>query len=149
MKFKSVAIAIWGVVILLVILIPMPTVLMDVLFIINITISLLILLNSIYAKDALSMSSFPTLLLFTTLYRLALNIAATRLIIGQGDAGRVVESFGEFVGGNNIVVGAIIFLVIMLVQFLVITKGAERVSEVAARFTLDAMPGKQMAVDAA
>jgi len=148
MKFKSVAIAIWGVVILLVILIPMPTVLMDVLFIINITISLLILLNSIYAKDALSMSSFPTLLLFTTLYRLALNIAATRLIIGQGDAGRVVESFGEFVGGNNIVVGAIIFLVIMLVQFLVITKGAERVSEVAARFTLDAMPGKQMAVDA-
>jgi len=148
MKFKSVAIAIWGVVILLVILIPMPTVLMDVLFIINITISLLILLNSIYAKDALSMSSFPTLLLFTTLYRLALNIAATRLIIGQGDAGRVVESFGEFVVGNNIVVGAIIFLVIMLVQFLVITKGAERVSEVAARFTLDAMPGKQMAVDA-
>jgi len=148
MKFKSVAIAIWGVVILLVILIPMPTVLMDVLFIINITISLLILLNSIYAKDALSMSSFPTLLLFTTLYRLALNIAATRLIIGQGNAGKVVESFGEFVGGNNIVVGAIIFLVIMLVQFLVITKGAERVSEVAARFTLDAMPGKQMAVDA-
>jgi len=148
MKFKSVAIAIWGVVILLVILIPMPTVLMDVLFIINITISLLILLNSIYTKDALSMSSFPTLLLFTTLYRLALNIAATRLIIGQGNAGKVVESFGEFVGGNNIVVGAIIFLVIMLVQFLVITKGAERVSEVAARFTLDAMPGKQMAVDA-
>lgn len=148
MKFKSVAIAIWGVVILLVILIPMPTVLMDVLFVVNITISLLILLNAIYAKDALSMSSFPTLLLFTTLFRLALNVAATRLIIGQGDAGRVIESFGEFVGGNNIVVGAIVFLVIMLVQFLVITKGAERVSEVAARFTLDAMPGKQMAVDA-
>ncbi|UZQ86288.1 flagellar biosynthesis protein FlhA [Thermoclostridium stercorarium] len=148
MKYKSFAVAIWGVVILLVILVPLPTVLMDILFILNITISLLVLLNAIYAKDALSMSSFPTLLLFTTLYRLALNVAATRLIIGQGDAGKVVESFGEFVGGNNIVVGAIIFLVIMLVQFLVITKGAERVSEVAARFTLDAMPGKQMAVDA-
>lgn len=148
MKFKNVAIAIWGVIIILVILVPMPTVLMDVFFIVNITISLLILLNAIYAKDALSMSSFPTLLLFTTLYRLALNVAATRLIIGQGDAGRVVESFGEFVGGNDVVVGAIIFLTIMLVQFLVITKGAERVSEVAARFTLDAMPGKQMAVDA-
>jgi len=148
MKFKSVAIAIWGVIILLVILVPMPTLLMDVLFIANITISLLVLLNAIYAKDALSMSSFPTLLLFTTLFRLSLNIAATRLIIGQGDAGKVIESFGEFVGGNNVVVGAIIFLTIMLVQFLVITKGAERVSEVAARFTLDAMPGKQMAVDA-
>lgn len=148
MKLKSVAIAVWGVIILLVILVPMPTMLMDVLFVINITLSLLVLLNAIYSKDALSMSSFPTLLLFTTLYRLSLNVAATRLIIGQGDAGRVIESFGEFVGGNNIVVGAIIFLVIMLVQFLVITKGAERVSEVAARFTLDAMPGKQMAVDA-
>jgi len=148
MKFKSVAIAIWGVIILLVILVPMPTLLMDVLFIANITISLLVLLNAIYAKDALSMSSFPTLLLFTTLFRLSLNIAATRLIIGQGDAGKVIESFGKFVGGNNVVVGAIIFLTIMLVQFLVITKGAERVSEVAARFTLDAMPGKQMAVDA-
>lgn len=148
MKFKSVAIAIWVVIIILVILVPMPTLLMDLLAVVNITISLLILLNAIYAKDALSMSSFPTLLLFTTLYRLALNIAATRLIIGQGDAGKVIESFGEFVGGNNIVVGAIIFLTIMLVQFLVITKGAERVSEVAARFTLDAMPGKQMAVDA-
>ncbi|HEY8420984.1 MAG TPA: flagellar biosynthesis protein FlhA [Thermoclostridium sp.] len=148
MKFKSIAVAVWGVIIILVILVPMPTVLMDLLFVINITISLLILLNAIYAKDALSMSSFPTLLLFTTLFRLALNIAATRLIIGQGNAGKVIESFGKFVGGNNIVVGAIIFLTIMLVQFLVITKGAERVSEVAARFTLDAMPGKQMAVDA-
>ncbi|NLM10759.1 MAG: flagellar biosynthesis protein FlhA [Clostridiaceae bacterium] len=148
MKFKSVAIAVWSVIILLVILVPMPTLLMDVLFVVNLTISLLILLNAIYSKDALSMSSFPTLLLFTTLYRLSLNVAATRLIIGQGDAGKVIESFGEFVGGNNIVVGAIIFLTIMLVQFLVITKGAERVSEVAARFTLDAMPGKQMAVDA-
>jgi len=121
---------------------------MDLLLVTNLTISLLILLNAIYAKDALSMSSFPTLLLFTTLFRLSLNVASTRLIIGEGEAGKVIESFGKFVGGNNIVVGAIIFLLIMIVQFLVITKGAERVSEVAARFTLDAMPGKQMAIDA-
>lgn len=148
MNFKSVLIAVWAVIILLVILVPMPTLLMDLLLVINLTISLLILLNAIYAKDALTMSSFPTLLLFTTLFRLSLNVASTRLIIGRGEAGKVIESFGKFVGGNNIVVGAIIFLIIMIVQFLVITKGAERVSEVAARFTLDAMPGKQMAIDA-
>ncbi|MBP7175699.1 MAG: flagellar biosynthesis protein FlhA [Thermoclostridium sp.] len=148
MNFKSVLIAVWAVVILLVILVPLPTLLMDLLLVLNLTISLLILLNAIYAKDALTMSSFPTLLLFTTLFRLSLNVASTRLIIGEGEAGKVIESFGQFVGGNNIVVGAIIFLIIMIVQFLVITKGAERVSEVAARFTLDAMPGKQMAIDA-
>ncbi|NLN64282.1 MAG: flagellar biosynthesis protein FlhA [Clostridiaceae bacterium] len=148
MNFKSALIAIWAVIILLVILVPLPALLMDMLLVINLTLSLLILLNAIYAKDALSMSSYPTLLLFTTLFRLSLNVASTRLIIGQGEAGKVIRSFGEFVGGNNIVVGAIIFLIIMIVQFLVITKGAERVSEVAARFTLDAMPGKQMAIDA-
>ncbi len=148
MNFKSVLIAVWAVIILLVILVPMPTLLMDLLLVVNLTLSLLILLNAIYAKDALSMSSFPTLLLFTTLFRLSLNVASTRLIIGKGEAGKVIESFGEFVGGNNIVVGTIIFIIIMIVQFLVITKGAERVSEVAARFTLDAMPGKQMAIDA-
>ncbi|HBG22177.1 MAG TPA: flagellar biosynthesis protein FlhA [Peptococcaceae bacterium] len=148
MKFKSAIVAAWSIVILLVILVPLPSPLMDMLLVINITLSLLILLNSIYAKDALSMSAFPTLLLFTTLFRLSLNIASTRLIIGQGEAGKVIENFGKFVGGNNVVVGAIIFLIIMIVQFLVITKGAERVSEVAARFTLDAMPGKQMSIDA-
>lgn len=148
MKFKSVLIAIWAVVILLVILVPLPTLLMDMFLVINLTISVLILLNAIYAKDALAMSAFPTLLLFTTLFRLSLNVASTRLIIGKGEAGKVIESFGDFVGGGDIVVGAIIFLIIMIVQFLVITKGAERVSEVAARFTLDAMPGKQMAIDA-
>ncbi|NLM27464.1 MAG: flagellar biosynthesis protein FlhA [Clostridiaceae bacterium] len=148
MGIKSVLIAVWAVIILLVILVPLPTLLLDLLLVINLTLALLILLNAIYAKDALTMSSFPTILLFTTLYRLALNVASTRLIIGQGEAGKVIRSFGEFVGGNNIVVGAIVFLIIMIVQFLVITKGAERVSEVAARFTLDAMPGKQMAIDA-
>jgi flagellar biosynthesis protein FlhA len=148
MGIKSVLIAVWAVIILLVILVPMPILLLDILLVINLTLALLILLNAIYAKDALSMSAFPTILLFTTLYRLALNVASTRLIIGQGEAGKVIQSFGEFVGGNNVVVGAIVFLIIMIVQFLVITKGAERVSEVAARFTLDAMPGKQMAIDA-
>ena len=148
MGIKSVLIAVWAVIILLVILVPMPMLLLDILLVINLTLALLILLNAIYAKDALSMSAFPTILLFTTLYRLALNVASTRLIIGQGEAGKVIQSFGEFVGGNNVVVGAIVFLIIMIVQFLVITKGAERVSEVAARFTLDAMPGKQMAIDA-
>ncbi len=148
MKFKSIAIAIWAVAIILVILVPLPIFLMDVLLILNITLSIIILLNSIYAKSTLEMSSFPTLILFTTLFRVAMNIASTRLIIGQGNAGKVIENFGKFVGGNNIVVGVIIFLVIMIVQFLVITKGAERVAEVSARFTLDAMPGKQMAIDA-
>jgi flagellar biosynthesis protein FlhA len=148
MKFKSIAIAIWAVAIILVILIPLPPTLVDVLLILNITLSIIILLNSVYAQSALEMSAFPTLILFTTLFRVAMNVASTRLIIGQGNAGKVIENFGKFVGGNNIVVGAIIFLVIMIVQFLVITKGAERVAEVSARFTLDAMPGKQMAVDA-
>ena len=121
---------------------------MDVLLVVNIALSILILINAIYAPDALSMSSFPTMLLFTTLYRLSLNIISTRLIVGKAEAGEVIRSFGRFVGGNDLIVGFIVFLIIMIVQFLVITKGAERVSEVAARFTLDAMPGKQMAIDA-
>jgi len=148
MKNKSMAVAIFAVFIVLFIIVPIPPVLLDVLLVINITLSLLILINAIYAPDALSMSSFPTMLLFTTLYRLSLNVISTRLIIGRAEAGEVIRSFGRFVGGNDLVVGFIIFLIIMIVQFLVITKGAERVSEVAARFTLDAMPGKQMAIDA-
>ena len=141
-------VAICVVFIILFIIVPIPTFLLDVLLVINIALSFLVLINAIYATDALSMASFPTMLLFLTLYRLSLNIISTRLIIGKGEAGEVIRSFGEFVGGNDLIVGFIIFLIIMLVQFLVITKGAERVSEVAARFTLDAMPGKQMAIDA-
>ncbi len=148
MNNRNLMVAISVVFIVLFIIVPIPTFLLDVLLVINITLSLLILLNAIYATDALSMAAFPTMLLFTTLYRLSLNIVAIRLIIGQGEAGVVIESFGTFVGGDNLVVGVIVFLVIMIVQFMVITKGAERVSEVAARFTLDAMPGKQMAIDA-
>jgi len=148
MNNRNLMVAVSMVFIVLFIIVPIPTFLLDVLLVINITLSLLILLNTIYSTDTLSMAAFPTMLLFTTLFRLSLNIVAIRLIIGQGEAGKVIESFGTFVGGDNLVVGVIVFLVIMIVQFMVITKGAERVSEVAARFTLDAMPGKQMAIDA-
>ncbi|MGI6085881.1 MAG: flagellar biosynthesis protein FlhA [Acetivibrionales bacterium] len=148
MNNRNLMVAVSVVFIVLFIIVPIPTFLLDILLVINITLSLLILLNTIYSTDTLSMAAFPTMLLFTTLFRLSLNIVAIRLIIGKGEAGKVIESFGRFVGGNNLVVGVIVFLVIMIVQFMVITKGAERVSEVAARFTLDAMPGKQMAIDA-
>lgn len=145
---RNLMVAVCVVFIVLFIIVPIPTFLLDVLLVINIALSFLVLINSIYATDALQMASFPTLLLFLTLFRLSLNIISTRLIIGKGEAGEVIHSFGQFVGGNDLIVGFIVFLIIMLVQFLVITKGAERVSEVAARFTLDAMPGKQMAIDA-
>jgi flagellar biosynthesis protein FlhA len=148
MHNKNLGVAALVIVIILIIIVPMPAILLDLLLVINITISLLMTLNAIYATEALSMASFPTMLLFSTLFRLSLNIASTRLIIGTGEAGKVIESFGKFVGGNDLIVGAVVFFIIMIVQFLVITKGAERVSEVAARFTLDAMPGKQMAIDA-
>jgi len=131
------------------ILIPLNSAVLDFLLIINLTISILILLTNLFIKKALEFSTFPTVLLFLTLYRLALNIASTKLILGNGgDAGKVIKAFGQFVVGSNLVVGFVIFLIIVLVQFIVITKGAERVAEVAARFTLDAMPGKQMAIDA-
>ena len=99
-------------------------------------------------KKALDLSAFPSLLLLTTLFRLALNVSATRLILLEGDAGEVIEAFGNFVVGGNLVVGLVVFLILIVIQFVVITNGAERVAEVAARFTLDAMPGKQMAIDA-
>ena len=148
MKNRNLMVAVCAVFIVLFIIVPIPNFLLDVLLVINIALSFLILLNAIYANDALSMAAFPTMLLFTTLYRLSLNIVSTRLIIGRGEAGEVIQSFGRFVGGNDLIVGFMIYIIIMLAQFLVITKGAERVAEVAARFTLDAMPGKQMAIDA-
>lgn len=131
------------------IIIPLPTFFLDFAFVTNIAISLMILLISIYIKDALEFSVFPSLLLITTLFRLGLNISSTRQILTNGgNAGQVVSTFGNFVLQGNVVVGFIIFIIIVIVQFLVITKGAERVAEVSARFTLDAMPGKQMAIDA-
>ena len=148
MKFGDMSVAILIVAMILIIIIPIPSGLLDVLLAINISIALIILLNVIYSKEALQISVFPSLLLFTTMYRLSLNIKSTTLVLDKGEAGKVIEGFGTFVAQGNLVVGFIIFLIIMIVQFLVITKGTERVSEVAARFTLDAMPGKQMAIDA-
>ena len=129
-------------------IVPLPTWLLDILLTVNITIAVTVLMVSIYISSGTQLASYPTILLITTLYRLSLDISATRLILLQADAGEVIRSFGMFVVGGNFVVGAVIFLIITLVQFIVITKGAERVAEVAARFTLDAMPGKQMSIDA-
>ncbi len=134
--------------IVLMIIIPLPTVLLDILLAINITASIIIILLTMFTTEVLQLSVFPTLLLITTLFRLALNISSTRLILKDGYAGEIIEGFGSFVVGGNYVVGIIIFLIIMVIQFMVITNGSGRVAEVSARFTLDAMPGKQMAVDA-
>src|SRR5262245_9508972 len=129
-------------------IVPLPTFVLDLLISLNITISVILLMVAIYVSDALRIAAFPTILLITTLFRLGLNVSATRLILLQADAGEVIRSFGEFVVRGNFVVGAIVFLILTLIQFIVISKGSERVAEVAARFTLDAMPGKQMAIDA-
>ena len=136
------------VVIVLFIIIPLPTVLLDILLVVNISLSMLILVITMTVSDALDFSIFPSLLLITTLFRLGLNVSTTRQILRFGYAGEVIQNFGNLITGGNIVIGVVIFLIIVLVQFIVITKGAERVAEVAARFTLDAMPGKQMAIDA-
>lgn len=149
MKLLNNTVSIFIILIILLIIIPLPTFLLDMMLIINIGLSLVILLTTMYIKEPLQFSVFPSLLLITTLFRLSLNISSTRLILGnEGDAGHVIKTFGEFVMAGNAVVGFIIFIIIVIVQFVVITKGAERVAEVAARFTLDAMPGKQMAIDA-
>jgi len=148
MKFREAFLGIFIVAIILIIVVPPPAFILDFLFMINIFLALLIMLDAIYAKKSLEMSLFPTLLLVTTLFRLALNICSTRLILGNGYAGEVVNTFGNFVAGGNMVVGVIIFAIIVIINFMVITKGSDRVAEVTARFTLDAMPGKQMAIDA-
>lgn len=148
MKFGDLVVAIGIIAMVIIIIIPVPTWTLDILLSLNISLSLLLLLISMYTKDVLEISIFPSLLLISTVYRLALNISTTRSILKDGDAGRVIETFGQFVIQGDIVVGFIVFLIIVIVQFIVITKGAERVAEVAARFTLDAMPGKQMAIDA-
>ena len=133
---------------ILCLIIPVPLTLLDILFTLNISLSMIILFNALFSKEPLDMSSFPTLLLLTTLFRLALNVSSTRNILLYGEAGNVVNTFGEFVGGGNLIVGGVVFFVLVIMQLLVINKGSERVSEVTARFTLDAMPGKQMAIDA-
>lgn len=147
-RIMDMGVALLLVMIVLVIIIPIPTGVMDFLLAISISVAVVILLDAIFATNALDMSVFPSLLLITTLYRMSLNIATAKLILGEGHAGGVISGFGSFVARGNLVVGFVIFIIIMIVQFMVITKGSERVSEVTARFTLDAMPGKQMAIDA-
>lgn len=147
-KMMTNVFAVFVIFIVLAIIIPLPTQILDFLLIINIGLSLVILLMTMYIKEALEFSIFPTILLLTTVFRLSLNVSTTRGILSNGYAGEVVKTFGEFVMGGDAIVGFIIFIIIVIVNFLVITKGSERVSEVAARFTLDAMPGKQMAIDA-
>jgi flagellar biosynthesis protein FlhA len=129
-------------------IIKIPPWLLDILIAFNIGIALVILFNSLFAKNVLDMAAFPTMLLFTTIFRISLNVSSTKLILTTGDPGEVVLQFGEFVGGGDLIIGGIIFIILLVVQFMVINKGSERVSEVTARFTLDAMPGKQMAIDA-
>ena len=128
--------------------VPLPPLLLDLFITLNISVALAIVVTTLYLPRALDFSAFPSLLLLTTLFRLAINVCVTRLILLEGDAGHVVEAFGKFVVGGNVVVGLVIFLILIVIQFVVITNGAGRVAEVAARFTLDAMPGKQMAIDA-
>ncbi|WP_281887607.1 flagellar biosynthesis protein FlhA [Paenibacillus sp. YYML68] len=148
MRIKDFVVLVGVIGIVLMMVVPLPTWLLDVLLIINITISLMIILIGMNTTDALQFSIFPSLLLITTLFRLSLNVSTTRNILAHGDAGNVVETFGNFVAAGNLVVGFVVFIILVLVQFIVITKGSERVAEVAARFTLDAMPGKQMSIDA-
>lgn len=147
-KFKDLFILVGIIGIVLLMIVPIPTWLLDILLIINISLALIILLVAMNTKEALQFSIFPAMLLVTTLFRLALNVSTTKLILGQAKAGHVVATFGSWVSHGEPVVGFVVFLILVVVQFIVITKGSERVAEVAARFTLDAMPGKQMSIDA-
>lgn len=148
MSARDLSVLIMVVLIIAMLIIPLPSWLLSVLIIINISLALLVLLTSMNMSEPLQFSIFPSLLLLLTLFRLGLNVSTTRAILSKGEAGGVVETFGTFVIGGNVVVGFVVFLILIIIQFIVITKGAERVSEVAARFTLDAMPGKQMSIDA-
>ena len=148
MKKADVGVALYLLAAVIFFIVPIPSALLDVMLAINISIALIIMFNALFAQEVLDMSFFPTLLLFTTIFRISLNVSSTRLILTTGNPGNVVETFGSFVGGGDMIIGAIVFIVLILIQFIVINKGSERVAEVTARFTLDAMPGKQMAIDA-
>ena len=148
-KLLSYSIVLFVLTIILLLIIPLPEAMVDVAIILNMSLSLMILIITMTIKDALEFSIFPSLLLVTTLFRLGINVSTTRNILtSSGSSGQIIKAFGDFILQGNVVVGLVIYMIIVLMQFLVITKGAERVSEVAARFTLDAMPGKQMAIDA-
>ena len=148
MAKTDIVVAVYILVAFIMFIVPLPAGLVDVFMAFNIAISFTILFVCMFTKEVLDISYFPTILLFTTIFRIALNVSSTRLILTTGTSGNVVKTFGQFVGGGDLIVGAIIFIIITLIQFLVINKGSERVAEVTARFTLDAMPGKQMAIDA-
>ncbi len=148
MKKADLGVALYVLAAFIMLIVPIPSWLLDILLAINISIAFLILFVAMFTKEVLEMSYFPTILLFTTIFRIALNVSSTRLILTTGSPGNVVETFGSFVGSGNVAVGIIVFIILILIQFIVINKGSERVAEVTARFTLDAMPGKQMAIDA-
>ena len=147
-SYSNIILTVGMVIILATLLIRMPTPLLDMLLACSISLAVAVLIITMFSKEALELSTFPSLLLFVTLFRLSLNVGSTRLILLQGNAGKIIQTFGDFVAGGSFVVGLVIFLILFVIQFIVVTKGAERISEVSARFTLDAMPGKQMAIDA-
>ena len=148
MKKSDIGVALYLLAAVIFFMVPISSTLLDVMLALNISIAMIVLFNTLFVKEVLDMSFFPTLLLFTTIFRISLNVSSTRLILTTGAPGNVVETFGGFVGGGNLIIGAIVFVVLIIIQFVVINKGSERVAEVTARFTLDAMPGKQMAIDA-
>lgn len=148
MKKADIGVALYVLAAFVMLIVPIPSWLLDVLLAVNIAVAFAIMFGCMFAKEVLEMSFFPTILLFTTIFRIALNVSSTRLILSTGDPGNVVQVFGNFVGGGDLVIGVIVFIILIIVQFMVINKGSERVAEVTARFTLDAMPGKQMAIDA-
>ena len=145
---SEIALAIFVIVLILILLMEMPNWVINLSISLNITLGIVLLMISLYVQKPLELAAFPSIILIGTMFRLVLSIASTRLILAKGDAGQVVEAFGQFVTGGNMIVGGVIFLIITVVQFMVITKGAERIAEVSARFALDAMPGKQMTIDA-
>ena len=148
LKIADMGVAVYLLIAFIMLIVPMPESLLDVFLTLDMGISFTILFTSMFAEEVLGMSFYPTMLLFSTIFRIALNVSSTRLILANGSAGNVIQVFGEFVGGGDLVIGIIVYLILVLVQFMVINKGSERVAEVTARFTLDAMPGKQMAIDA-
>lgn len=148
LALSNVGVAVYLLCAFIFLIVPIPSFVLDVALALNMAVAFAILFNTMFAKEVLDMSFFPTLLLFTTIFRISLNVSSTRLILSTGSPGNVVETFGEFVGGGDLIMGTIVFIILIIIQFMVINKGSERVAEVTARFTLDAMPGKQMAIDA-
>ncbi|HPY41453.1 MAG TPA: FHIPEP family type III secretion protein, partial [Thiolinea sp.] len=144
---SDLALAVLLVMIIFMMIMPLPTFVIDILIAFNMSLAIIMLMLGIYLPSPLSFSSFPSVLLLSTLFRLALSIATTRIILSEGEAGHIIQTFGEFVVAGNMIVGIVVFLIITIVQFIVITKGSERIAEVSARFSLDAMPGKQMSID--